>query len=61
MRQFTHNVHQLFIGEMPFVPLWQLDTHIAVHDSVQTVPEPSRLDPLRVFQNLEEWQLGRAR
>src|SRR5262249_51461105 len=38
---FTHLIHEKFREDLPFIPLWQLDTHIAIHADVQTYPEPS--------------------
>lgn len=55
---YTHRIHAKFQDEMPFIPLWQLDTHIAIHADVRTYPEPARLDPLRVFQDVERWELA---
>jgi ABC-type transport system substrate-binding protein len=39
--------------EMPFIPLWQLDSLMAYRRSV----EPSAFDPLLVFDNIEDWHL----
>jgi peptide/nickel transport system substrate-binding protein len=39
--------------EMPFIPLWQLDPLLAYRRNVQ----PSALDPLLVFNNIEDWHL----
>jgi hypothetical protein len=44
---------------MPFVPLWQLDTHIAVHKDLRTVPEPDGLDPLLIFTHVDRWKLAK--
>jgi ABC-type transport system substrate-binding protein len=44
-------------GKMPLIPLWQLDTLLAIQDGVKTAPEVNRLDPLRVFTDVEQWQL----
>ena len=38
---------------MPLIPLWQLDTHVAVHPSLR----PAALDPLLVFDRVEDWKL----
>lgn len=61
VQRYAHEIHQAFIEQMPFIPLWQLDTHLAIHRTVETHPNPERLDPLRVFQDLEQWQLSRDR
>jgi ABC-type oligopeptide transport system substrate-binding subunit len=58
-REFTKvQEHQwltqdLLNREMPFIPLWQLDPLLAYRRNVQ----PSALDPLLVFDNIEEWHL----
>lgn len=39
--------------EMPLIPLWQLDPLLAYRSNVK----PSALDPLLVFDNIEEWRL----
>jgi ABC-type transport system substrate-binding protein len=40
--------------EMIAIPLWQLDRHVVVHRSLK----PSRIHPLWILQDVEEWQLG---
>jgi peptide/nickel transport system substrate-binding protein len=55
VKEATHEVHQLIYEKMPFIPLWQLDTHIALHDRVV----PVHLDPLLVFTDVERWRLER--
>jgi hypothetical protein len=45
---------------MPFIPLWQLDTHIAVHKSLSLVDgqgKPIDIDPLLIFTGVETWSL----
>lgn len=49
-QQLTQN---LLNREMPFIPLWQLDPLLAYRRNV----EPSALDPLVVFNNIEQWHL----
>lgn len=44
---------ELLNSEMPFIPLWQLDPLLAYRRNVQ----PSALDPLLVFNNIEDWHL----
>jgi peptide/nickel transport system substrate-binding protein len=53
------DIHEELFAKMPLVPLWQLDTRIAIQGHVQTVPAPDRLDPLRVFTDVEQWRLGK--
>jgi hypothetical protein len=38
---------------MPLIPLWQLDTHMTIHNDLKV----SHLDPLLVFTNVEQWKL----
>jgi ABC-type transport system substrate-binding protein len=67
VKNITHTIHQAFVQqEMPFVPLWQLDRHIAHGPGVHllegtrplslTGPAPE-IDPLRVFATIEYWQV----
>lgn len=59
VQKITHEIHaHLFdasSGKVPFIPLWQLDTHIAYVNDLK----PVGLDPLRVFTHAEEWRLER--
>lgn len=59
VREFTHAVHALFNGKMPFIPLWKLDIPIALLADLKTFPEPAGLDPLSLFADVERWELGR--
>ncbi len=52
----THTIHQLIYNKMPLIPLWQLDTYVAFHRDVE---HPQRLDPLRLFADIEKWKLHR--
>jgi ABC-type oligopeptide transport system substrate-binding subunit len=55
VRNETHVIHDLFLNGMPFIPLWQLDTHVAIHKSVKH-PDLSRLgDPLLIFSDIDKW------
>jgi peptide/nickel transport system substrate-binding protein len=55
----THDIHMRIYDTMPLVPLWQLDTHLAIHDSVKPAPQLRYLDPLRLFTHAELWKLER--
>ena len=57
VQQLTRRIHDIIFHKMPFIPLWQLDTHIAIHKDVDYHQMP--LDPLRVFANAEKWKLER--
>ncbi len=50
-----YQLNAYFYQNMIVAPLWQLDRHVIVHRSLK----PTRLHPIWVFQNVEEWQLGR--
>ncbi len=53
VRRLTHEIHAHLYERMPLIPLWQLDTHVAVHPKLR----PAHLDPLRIFDRVEEWRL----
>jgi len=53
VKRLTHDIHVVVFERMPLIPLWQLDYHVAVHPDLKLPP----IDPLRVFANIEEWQL----
>jgi ABC-type transport system substrate-binding protein len=55
VRRFQWQIHELLNGEMPLIPLWQLDPLLAYRREIQ----PVALEPLRVFANVEEWRIGR--
>ena len=70
VREITHTIHRIFIQqEMPFIPLWQLDRQLVVHndlllyDGVRNLPvhagTPLPLDPLRLFSTVEYWKVRR--
>jgi ABC-type transport system substrate-binding protein/outer membrane biosynthesis protein TonB len=46
-------IHDAVMDRMVFVPLWQIDRHVAVHRSLQF----RRLHPLQVFDEVEQWKL----
>ncbi len=56
VRRATHNLHEMMmLEEMPLIPLWQIDRHVAIHRSVR-FPRPPGLHPLWVFDDLEAWR-----
>jgi peptide/nickel transport system substrate-binding protein len=62
VREETWKVHFLFLGRMPFVPLWQLDRHIIVHRNLELFLDndklaPEQIDPSAVFAGVEGWKL----
>jgi peptide/nickel transport system substrate-binding protein len=48
-----YKIHDRVVDMMPFIPLWQLDTHIVFDKDLQ----PVGVDPLLVFTEVEEWRL----
>ncbi len=52
-------IYTTFDDQMPFVPLWHLDFNIVVSQKLQTVPVARDLDPLTIFDMVEEWRLNR--
>jgi peptide/nickel transport system substrate-binding protein len=50
-------IHKDLFEKMPFIPLWQLDTLIAIHGGLKTVPPAPQLDPQRVFTEADRWRL----
>jgi peptide/nickel transport system substrate-binding protein len=57
LRNAAHELHNRFLEMMPFIPLWQLDTHVIIHNDVGTFPPKDQLDPLRVFGDIDQWTL----
>lgn len=53
IRTFMQRIQTQLTEKMPFIPLWQLDTIVAAHRDLTT----AHLDPLRVFPDVEHWQL----
>jgi peptide/nickel transport system substrate-binding protein len=53
VRELSHDIHARLFETMPLIPLWQLDTHLAVHPDLT----PSQLDPLLVFGGVAHWKL----
>jgi peptide/nickel transport system substrate-binding protein len=47
--------HLTFAREMPFIPLWHLDTHALLATGLSTVPPAGLLDPLAPFTHIEQW------
>jgi ABC-type transport system substrate-binding protein len=59
IRKAKHRLYNAFEDQMPFVPLWQLDFHFLINNNVQTVPPANQLDPLTIFDQVDEWRLNR--
>jgi peptide/nickel transport system substrate-binding protein len=58
VRDLTRRIHALLYDKMPLIPLWQLDTHVAWHNSLDI---PEAIDPLRIFPGVEHWSLAARR
>jgi ABC-type oligopeptide transport system substrate-binding subunit len=59
VQDLTRQIHRELYEKMLLIPLWQLDTHLAIHRELQTVPPPNGLDPQVVFAEVEQWRLGK--
>jgi peptide/nickel transport system substrate-binding protein len=55
VQELGRRIHQVLYERMPLIPLWQLDTHVAVHNSLSI---PGEFDPLLVFPGVENWTLA---
>lgn len=53
LQELSQDVHAHLYERMPFIPLWQLDTILAIHPQLQ----PTNLDPLRIFSDAAHWKL----
>ncbi len=64
VKELAHKIHDAFNLSVPFVPLWQLDRHIAISSKVklyfdgQTKALPAAyLDPTHLLQGASKWRL----
>jgi ABC-type transport system substrate-binding protein len=57
VRQAMQQLHATFATEMPFIPLWHLDTHALLAAGLTTVPPANQLDPLAPFTHIEQWSV----
>jgi hypothetical protein len=55
---------KLFNSSLPFIPLWQLDRHTVVHNSLMVSVDdtndpanPRILNPTTLFQGVARWRL----
>jgi ABC-type transport system substrate-binding protein len=53
LQRLTRQIHGVFSKQVPFVPLWQLDSYIAHDRNLKAVFS----DPLLVFPGAEQWAL----
>ena len=57
VQKAMQQLHATFAAEMPFIPLWHLDTHALLGAGLTTVPPAAQLDPLAPFTHIEQWSL----
>jgi ABC-type oligopeptide transport system substrate-binding subunit len=57
LRIAMRQLHVEFRKEMPFIPLWQLDTHVLASSRLRTEPAIALLDPLAPFLFVDQWTL----
>jgi ABC-type oligopeptide transport system substrate-binding subunit len=53
VQEYQRSIYRQIYRKMPFIPLWQLDTFIAVHRDLK----PVHIDPLTIFTDVEQWKL----
>jgi ABC-type oligopeptide transport system substrate-binding subunit len=57
LRATMRQIHVEFRKDMPFIPLWHLDTHVLASSRLKTEPAVPLLDPLAPFGFIEHWTL----
>jgi peptide/nickel transport system substrate-binding protein len=57
LRIAMRQLHVEFRKEMPFIPLWHLDTHVLASSRLRTEPAVPLLDPLAPFLFVDQWML----
>lgn len=64
LKPLALDIHKRFADSVPFVPLWQLDRHVAVSKKVKIVFDGSaeevpakRLDPTLLLQSIGRWRV----
>ncbi len=60
VQERTHEIHYRLYEQMPLIPLWQLDTHLAFHNTLtfrDSEAKPALPDPLLIFTDVENWKL----
>ena len=57
LRAAMRQLHAEFRKEMPFIPLWHLDTHVLASSRLRTEPVVPLLDPLAPFLFIDQWTL----
>jgi ABC-type transport system substrate-binding protein len=57
VRKAMWQLDESFRTEIPFIPLWHLDTHALLAAGLTTVPPAALLDPLAPFTHIEQWSV----
>jgi len=57
LRVAMRQLHLEFRKEMPFIPLWSLDTHVLASSRLRTEPAVTLLDPIAPFLFVDQWTL----
>jgi peptide/nickel transport system substrate-binding protein len=55
VQELGRRVHEVLYEKMPIIPLWQLDTHVAMHNALSI---PGEFEPLLIFPGVENWTLA---
>lgn len=58
VQKLARQIHQRCFEKVPFVPLWQLDTHLVIRNSL-VLPDLNSIDPLAIFRDADKWILGK--
>jgi len=53
IQQTTHEIHEYLAREAVVIPLWELDTYVAVGKSVQD----ARFSALKLFEDVDSWKV----
>lgn len=53
IQQRMHQLHRHIAQQAWIIPLWQLDTYVAISDSLENV----QLDPIYLFDEVDRWEL----
>jgi ABC-type oligopeptide transport system substrate-binding subunit len=59
VRRLTRLIHGVIHHKLPLIPLWQLDTRVALHPDLKTGSGDKNVpfEPLLVFTEIEKWRL----
>ncbi len=55
VQQAMHLIHRMLVQKMPLIPLWQLDTFLAYRRGLNL--DRASVDPLLIFNDVEQWEL----